>query len=131
MKIKVENENDVKLEIERYFKTLYALPVVWMPQCAKNYLWQLVPSLPNNEDIEAYSFRFNPTNEDISHCWAMDEVIMAVLNKFEYKLLSERFREKPLPWKVLEYQHRLTRQMLKIYVDKAIIKVYKQLKTKE
>lgn len=126
---RISNIEDVKLEVMRYFETLHALPAPQRPELAKNYLWQMSKSEENSEDAEVESSRFEPTPVDIADCWYMDANFIPCLSKFEYRLLSYRFREKPLPWKVIEYRTRFTRQWLKVYMDKALQRLFVQMKS--
>ena len=126
---KIRNIEDVKAEVMRYFDTLHALPAPRRPLLAKNYLWQMIKSGETWEDAEADSAKFDPTPVDIADCWYMDVNFMPLLTMFEYKLLSYRFREKPLPWKVIEYRTHFTRQWLKVYMDKALNKLFVQMKS--
>lgn len=126
---KILTIDDLKSELTRFFETMRALPPVPMPDWAKNYLWQMVPSEPNDEDKEIASHRFAPTTVDISDCWYMAANYMPLLTKFEYNLLYWRLRDKPLPWKVIEYNTKFTRQMLKIYMDKALNKLFVNMKS--
>jgi len=117
---KIETIDDVKRELMRYFKTLNALPAVKLPSVAKNRLYQLIVSTPTYEDDEAEAERFMPDTVDISDCWYVDENIMRGCTKFEYRLLAARIRERPLPWKALEYEFKKSRQMLRLYLNKAL-----------
>ena len=120
---------DVKDEFTRYCEPWRALPDVQKPGYAKNHLWQLVPSEPNDEDAENVNRHFAPTPEDIADCWYMDIYYIPELTAFEYRLLSYRMRERPLPWKVVEYKTKFTRQWLKIYLDKALQRLFVKMKS--
>ena len=126
---KIRSVEDVKLEMTRYFETLYALPAPKRPDYAKNYLWQLLPSEPNEDDIEAMRHRFQPTTVDIADCWYIDANFVPLLTKFEYHLLHDRLGDKPLPWKVIESKTKFTRQWLKIYMDKALQRLFVHMKS--
>ncbi|MBR3676562.1 MAG: hypothetical protein IKN71_05465 [Alphaproteobacteria bacterium] len=126
---KIRTIEDVKFELTRYFETLRALPAPERPDYAKNYLWQLLPSEPNDDDKEAAGKRFQPTTVDIADCWYMDANFIPLLTKFEYKLLSRRLRDKPLPWKVIEHETNYSRQWLKFYMDKALQRLFVHMKS--
>lgn len=123
---KIETVEDVKIEVMRYFETLYALPAPRRPDYAKNYMWLFIVSERTAEDAE--NTRFSPTNVDIADCWYMDANFMCKLTKFEYDLLSARMRERPLPWKVVQRKLKYTRQMLDIYLRKVLDKLYIEMK---
>ena len=117
---------DVKFEVMRYFETLYALPAPRRPDYAKNYMWLFIATENTPEDAE--NVHFQPTNIDIADCWYMDANLMNKLTKFEYDLLSARCREKPLPWKIVCKKLGRTRQMLDIYLRKALEKLLNEMK---
>lgn len=123
---KIVTVEDVKVEVTRYFETLYALPAPRRPDYAKNYMWLFIVSDMSAEDAE--NQRWQPTNVDIADCWYMDANFMSKLTKFEYDLLSARMRERPLPWKIVCRKLGKTRQMLDIYQRKALEKLYNEMK---
>lgn len=116
--------DDLKAEISRYFETMRAIPMPKLPGYAKNYLWEMVKPEQTTEDIEEASNQFCPTQVDIADCWYIDANWMSALSRFEFELLHARFREKPLPWKLLERKHHLSRQMLDIYIKKALNRLF-------
>lgn len=126
---KIENIDDLKEELHRYFRTMRALPAPKRPGYAKNYLWELAKSEPTAEDADNESNRFDPLSVDIADCWYVCENFMPVLSRFEYRLLDARLRERPLPWKVLEREYKTSRQMLHIYMEKALKKLFVQMKS--
>lgn len=126
---KINNIDDLKEELCRYFRTMRALPAPKRPGYAKNYLWELVKSEPTAEDADEESNRFAPPPVDVADCWYICENFMPILNHYEYRLLDARLRDKPLPWKVLEREYGTSRQMLYIYMDKALKKLFVQMKS--
>lgn len=126
---KINNIDDLKEELRRYFRTMRALPAPKRPGYAKNHLWELVKSEPTTEDADEESNRFAPPPVDVADCWYVCENFMPLLSRFEYKLLSARLCDKPLPWKLLEQEHKTSRQMLHIYMDKALKKLFVQMKS--
>ena len=117
---------DVKAEVLRYFETMYALPAPKWPDYAKNSMWVFITTERTAEDAE--NQRFLPTNIDIADCWYMDANYMSRLTKFEYDLLSARFRDRPLPWKIVCRKLGKTRQMLDIYQRKALERLLDMMK---
>lgn len=126
---KIRTIEDVKFELTRYFETLHALPAPKLPDYAKNYLWQLLSVEPNDDDKEVAGRRFEPTTADIADCWYMDANFIPLLTKFEYNLLHDRLRDKPLPWKLIEHKTKYSRQWLKIYMDKALQRLFVHMKS--
>jgi len=125
---KINTIDDVKAELYRYFEIQTAIPEPPRPDWAKNYLWQLVVSEPNDDDIVAASSKFYPTQVDIADYWYMAFNWMPILSKFEFDLIRARFKPKPMPWKLLEREHHLTRQMLRLYIDKGLKRILSTVK---
>lgn len=125
---KIYTIDDLKAELTRYFETMRAIPAPKRPGFAKNYLWQLMKTEQTAEDVDNDSEKFIPTQVDIADCWYIDANFMPHLTRFEYELLSARLRDKPLPWKVIERQHHKSRQMLDIYINKALGRLLEAVK---
>lgn len=124
---KIKTVEDLKDELFRYFETMRALPAPKIPGYAKNYLWELAKIDVTTED-DAASPQFVITGEYVADCWFIADHWMPQLTKFEYMLLSERLRERPIPWKVLEEKHRSSRQLLNIYIRKALQRLFEIVK---
>nr|DAG88547.1 MAG TPA: hypothetical protein [Herelleviridae sp.] len=125
---RINNIDDLKAELTRYFETMRAIPAPKRPGYAKNYLWEMAKDEQTPEEIDSES-RFCPTQVDIADCWYVCENFMPLLSRFEYKLLAARLSEKPLPWKILEREHKTSRQMLHIYMEKALKRLFVQMKS--
>ncbi len=123
---RIETIEDVRFEVLRYFETLAALPKLRRPDYAKNYMWLFIVTECTAEDVE--NTRFSPTNIDIADCWYMDANFMCKLTRFEFDLLAARVRERPTPWKVVCHKLGFTRQMLDLYLRKALEKLYIEMK---
>lgn len=111
---KVETITDVENLVEIYFKTLKCMPDIERPRCITNssIIARMSEPVMNEEDKEILANRFSPTNENISDYRYFEENIMNRISDLQYKVLMARYRERPIPWKVLEYEWRCTRQYL-------------------
>lgn len=115
---------DLKAELTRYFENMRALPAPKRPGYAKNYLWDLA-KFGSSEDCEDdQATRLTILAEDVADCWFVCDHWMPALTKFEYALLAARLKERPIPWKLLEVQYHTSRQMLSIYVRKALTRLF-------
>lgn len=126
---KIITIKDLKAELTRYFETMRALPAPKRPGYAKNHLWQeMITPEQTSEDIDEAKDKFCPTRIDEADAWYIDENFMHCLTVFEYKLLSARLREKPIGWKIICYRFKKTRQMLDIYMKKALDKLFYEMR---
>lgn len=117
---------DVREELKRYFEIMRSIPCPKMPGYAQNHIWQMLK--PEYEDTETGFRRVRVLGEDVADCWYIDEHWITLLSRTEYNLLESRCRLRPVPWKVLEKEYKLSRQMLNHYVKRALEKILYSIK---
>ena len=125
---KIKTIEDLKAELFRYFEVMRALPAPKKPSYSKNYLWEMAKIDVTSDVADDIAARLTVTAEDVVDCWYVCDHWMPLLTKFEYNLLAARLRDKPVPWKLLEVQHHTSRQMLNIYVRKALKNLFDVVK---
>lgn len=121
--LKIKTVEDVRNEYARFIATMRSIPEPKRPGLAQNGIWNMMQKYNdyNSDDVSSWDV---VTPDDITDCWFVSENWLPLLSKFEKELLYARLKPRPIPWKILEYNLSFTRQMLNLYMNKALVKIY-------
>lgn len=125
--IKVVSITQVEDLVEVYFKILKSMPEVGSPKYPISFFAKMRKVELNDDDKEELSVRFSPSSKNISDYYYLDEFVMNKISSVAYRVLGARYRERPVPWKVLEYRFGYSRQMLDNFRKKALQEIFDRL----
>ncbi|MBR1604646.1 MAG: hypothetical protein IJ660_00890 [Alphaproteobacteria bacterium] len=124
--LKIKTVEDVRNEYARFIATMRSIPEPKRPGLAQNGIWRMMQKYNDNVSPDDLQWEV-VTPDDITDCWFVVENWLPLLNKFEKELLYARLKSRPIPWKILEYNLNFTRQMLNLYMNKALLRIYETL----
>ena len=123
---KIHSVDDVRNEYAHFIATMRAIPAPKRPGLAQNGIWSMMQKYNDNVSPDDLQWEV-VTPDDITDCWFVVDNWLPLLNKFEKELLYARLKSRPIPWKILEYNLNFTRQMLNLYMNKALLRIYETL----